>query len=222
MLAFVWTFAHCLPIVEWNTGLEATKATYREQSPTCSLQWIHKSKWLSPNKMILSKDKANVVAEGNWEKLLCVILPLEKPRIKRNDCAGRSAPSSCIFCQMKDSYLFYHKHTHMWLCSLPSQSKCISNTPLLYCNFFHMISFPLFHFPSFCMAGKQKQRWYLVIELFFIHAVFLCKYGTVKYNPSAAAGRHRELWRCGQTLGNTQSNTHSCHIVLPFKPTHLF
>lgn len=89
-------------------------------------------------------------------------------------------------------------NTHIWLCTLPSQSMCISNIPSDCCNFFPMI----FFFFTLCMLGKWKQRWNLVIELFFIHAVFLCKYRAVKCKLDSAAGCHRELaWRCGIPLG---------------------
>lgn len=41
-----------------------------------------------------------------------------------------------------------------------------------------------------------------MIELFFIHAAFLCKYGAVKCKLNSADGRHRGLARrCEIPLG---------------------
>lgn len=48
--------------------------------------------------------------------------------------------------------------THIWLCTLPSQSKSISNIPPLCCNLFHMI-FSSFSVPFHSIllhAGKMK------------------------------------------------------------------
>lgn len=164
---------------------------------------------VSPHKSMLSKDKNNAVTKKRKLSENCCLwfFYMKKQKAKQNDYNGRSDIFSVFSFRWKShTHSITNIRTHTWLCTPPSESKCISNIPALCCNFFHMISF--FHFLppflsfSFCMRGKWKQRWNPVIELFFIHAAFLCKYGAVKCKLNSADGRHRGLARrCEIPLG---------------------
>ena len=88
--------ARTLPPNSWikhRLGIDSRQSTNTRPLPHLFRRWIHalgffcrffffskeyKSKWLSPNIMMLSKDGDNAVAGGNWEKLLFVVLQHEK------------------------------------------------------------------------------------------------------------------------------------------------
>jgi len=108
--------------------------------------------------------------------------------------------------QMKDSYLFYHKRTQTQLAlhSAFNVQMYIKHSSALQ-QFLSLdfqlspafIPLPLpFHSISLHAWGNENRGGSLVIELFCIHAIVLCKYGAVKCKlNSAASPSQRGLFR---------------------------
>lgn len=106
------------------------------------------------------------------------------------------------------------------------------HSPSVYQTFprFAVISFTWFSsllspfIPSVCMPCRAggKQRWNPVIKLFFIHAVFPCKYEAIKCKLNSAAGRHRGFTHSQSDTAGTPHNPTFVPVTffLPFKPKH--
>ena len=126
---------------------------------------------------------------------------------------------------MKDSYLFYHKHTHLTSHSTFTVQAHIKHSRCLCRNVFQMIFFfsPLPSIPSLPHAGEMKTEVRNpVIELFLIRGVLPCKYGAGECKLKSAAGRHGAARNgdVGFRWDTAQSCARSCLVFLPFKPKH--
>lgn len=178
----------------------------------------YKPKGLSPNKIMFRglEDEEKAVAEGNWEKMMLVVLSQEKQGSKTEWLRGKIIPFPCTVCP-----LGYNTHT----CFITNTHLAL-HSPSLYQTFlcFAVICFTWFSvlsvsfIPSFYMLGKWKQRWNPVIELFLIHAV---------NNDPTKVSWILQMAVTESLHGNVESHwdtaqSHTCsnHIFLPFKPKH--
>lgn len=132
---------------------------------------------------------------------------------------------SRIFLQMKDSYLFYHKHTHLTSHSTFTVQLHIKHSRRLCRNASQMIfsSLPSLPFHLFYMPGKWKQRLgtrWLNCSSFAASSRVNTEAGECKLN--SAAGRHGAARNgdVGFRWDTAQSYARSCPIFLPFKPRH--
>lgn len=169
-----------------------------------------KSKELSPNIMMLSKDKDNAVAEGKWEKLLFVVLLHEK----HNDCTGRSAFSPVFSFRWKTYTCFItNTHTRLALQSTFTAQVYIKTLLGFAVNFFHMISFSLFlsFHRSACRVNENRggTRW-LNCSVFMLSSCVNMEPSSVNWIPQLVTeSLHGDV---GYHWDTTQSHTCSCHI----------